>query len=75
MMEFYLKCFETLCHKSAFHPQECTAETEELYKMHRHKVNDAVYEVQKNLVSNRSKRVVQRSSCEVRCSLVVCFTG
>ncbi|XP_075884103.1 receptor-interacting serine/threonine-protein kinase 3-like [Nelusetta ayraudi] len=29
--------------------RKCTAETEELYKMHRHRINDAVYEVQKEL--------------------------
>lgn len=40
---------------SMCYPQACTVETEELYKMHRHKVNDAVYEVQKILVSRWSK--------------------
>lgn len=33
---------------------ECTTETEELYKMHRHTINDAVFQVLKKLVRNNS---------------------
>lgn len=55
--------------------QGCTAETEELYKLHRHKVNDAVYEVQKNLVSSWFKHVAQRSSYQKRHSLAICLVG
>ncbi|XP_068584424.1 receptor-interacting serine/threonine-protein kinase 3 [Cebidichthys violaceus] len=39
---------------------ECTTETEELYKMHKHNVNDAVHQVLKELDQKEEERMIEQ---------------
>ncbi|KAM6908988.1 receptor-interacting serine/threonine-protein kinase 3 [Xenentodon cancila] len=56
LTELMKRCWETRPRQrpSAF---ECTAQTEELYKMHKHMINDAVHEVLKKLDQKQEARI------------------
>ncbi|XP_071315876.1 receptor-interacting serine/threonine-protein kinase 3 isoform X2 [Trachinotus anak] len=59
LMELMIKCWEA---KPTQRPSstECTEITEDLYKMHKHAINDAVYQVLKKLEQKEEERMTEQ---------------
>ncbi|XP_056225624.1 receptor-interacting serine/threonine-protein kinase 3 [Seriola aureovittata] len=59
LMELMIKCWEA---RLSQRPSscECTTVTEDLYKMHKHGINDAVHEVLKKLDEGEEERMIEQ---------------